>query len=82
MEKQDLEFLRELVLSMFKTITKLTIEVESVKLALTVQRPFGEMLDQARTLTAKNFEPILKQLEETPADKLLDILRKYEGPVQ
>ena len=82
MEKSDLEFLRELILSVFKTITRLSIEVESIKLALAVQRPFGETLDDARTLTAKNFEPLLKQLEETPADKLLDILRRYEGPVQ
>ena len=44
--------------------------------------PFKEHIQMARQKTQEDWKPILDRLDQSDPDSLLDILRKFSGPVQ
>ena len=78
----DAETLRFTAQALLRLIVNLSIEVEAIKVAISLPKSFDDRLTEARKLTAKNFEPLLKQVEQMSADNVHDMLQNFQGPVQ
>lgn len=79
----ELEKFASAVHCILRSIILAQIEADTAMLLLTTRLKIPqEEIDVARALAKKSYRPLLDKIDQSTVDQLLDLLRKFEGPVQ